>query len=255
MNSPEPNPPAVPNRMLWLSFCVLVLALALYQFSENTADPDLWGHTLFGERFLRAGHPDKTEPYSWTAHGLPWVNHEILAEAALGGAHQFAGGTGILFLKFLVGLMTFAIALRLGGENLPWPQRAAAWAVGALAVVEISFGFAARPQIFTALALAVQLWLLRKIHQEKFRRAPALPVLFALWINTHGGVLAGVVVMFAAAGATTLQFFLNKLSGQSAIGNRQSTIASRKTSKAPAETKEEGPSTSIGNRQSTIGNI
>jgi hypothetical protein len=199
------------RQFLKVCFCCWVLALAVYQFSENTADPDLWAHTMFGEQWLASGRLEKTEPYSWTARGAPWVNHEVLAEAALGGAHRLAGGTGILLLKGLVGLLTLLIALRLGGEDLSWPQRAVAWGVAAVAGMEISFGFAARPQIFTALALALELWLLRRIHREKYWWALALPLLFALWINTHGGVLAGVVVLVAAGGATTAGFLWARL--------------------------------------------
>jgi hypothetical protein len=54
----------------WL-FCASVLALALCQFSENTADPDLWAHTLVGEHILLTGKLQNTELYSWTARGTP----------------------------------------------------------------------------------------------------------------------------------------------------------------------------------------
>jgi hypothetical protein len=186
-------------------FCASVLALALYQFSENTADPDLWAHTLVGEHLLLTGKLQNAEPYSWTAPGTPWINHELLAETALGAAHWLAGGTGILLLKMLVGFLTFGIALRMGIGDLTWPQRAVAWAVGALAVVEISYGFAARPQIFTALGLAIELGLLRLITRGRNWYALPLPVLFALWVNTHGGVLAGLAVLVVTAATATAQ--------------------------------------------------
>jgi hypothetical protein len=187
-----------------------VLALALAQFSENTADPELWAHTWVGEHILMTGKLQPVEPYSWTARGTPWINHEVLAEIALGGAHRLAGGTGILLLKILVGLLTFAIALQLGDEDLPWPGRALAWAVGAVAVVEISFGFAPRPQIFTALGVSIELWLLRRVARGEWRWALALPVLCALWVNTHGGVLAAIALLMAATAALTAQLFWNK---------------------------------------------
>lgn len=189
----------------WL-FCAFVLALALCQFSENTADPDLWAHTLAGEHLLRTGRLQRAEPYSWTARGAPWINHEWLAEAALGAAHRMAGGTGILLLKMAVGFLVFAIALKLGACDLSWPQRAVPWAAGALAVVEISYGFAARPQIFTALGLTVELALLRLITRGQWRWAWLLPVLFALWVNCHGGVLAGLAVLVVAAAASSFQW-------------------------------------------------
>jgi hypothetical protein len=79
--------------------------------------------------------------------------------------------------------------------------------VGALAVVEISYGFAARPQIFTALGLSIELALLRLIIRGRMRWALALPFLFALWVNTHGGVLAGLAVLMVTALAATAQWF------------------------------------------------
>jgi len=198
-------------RALRMAFCALVALLAAFQFSENTVDPDLWGHIVFGRQMLQTGVIAKTDPYSWTAQGQPWINHEWLAELALGGAHALLGGSGVLLLKMAAGLLTFALCLRLGGEDLPWPARFVVWGFGAPAVVEISFGFAARPQIFTALALALELLLLRRIHRGPRRWALALPVLFVLWINTHGGALAGFGLLVLAAAATTAQMLRGKM--------------------------------------------
>ncbi len=198
------------TRLVRICFCSLVILLAIFQFSENTADPDLWGHIVFGQHMLHSGTIPKVDFYSWTANGHPWINHEVLAEILLGGAHAFWGGTGVLLLKMLVGLASFFLALRLGGLNLSWPARYLAWTIAALAVVEISFGFAARPQIFTALFLTIELGLLRRLHAGSPFWALGLPVLFLLWINTHGGVLAGFGLLGLTAACTTAQRFLAK---------------------------------------------
>ncbi len=190
---------AIKAEFLRRLLIVWALALAFFQFSENTADPDLWGHVLFGEQMLRSGTVAKIEPYSWTASGQPWINHEVLAEVALAAAHRLAGGTGILLLKMLVGFAAFGLALRLALEKIEPAWKPVAWLVGALAVVEISFGFAARPQIFTVLGLAIEFWLLRRVSEGNWRWAFGLPALSLVWVNTHGGVLAGVALMFVAA--------------------------------------------------------
>jgi hypothetical protein len=195
----DENAPAQKGSILQRAFVVCVICLAVFQFSENTTDPDLWGHILYGRDFLQTGHLTRTEPYSWTAPGHEWVNHEILAEAAMALSFRALGGTGLLLLKIAAGLATFFIALSIATKRMDKKTRLAAWAFGALAVVEISFGFAARPQIFTALALAIELWLLRCIHNGKMLWVLALPPLFALWINTHGGVLVGINVLVIAA--------------------------------------------------------
>jgi hypothetical protein len=203
-------PSAQNDSTLRRAFCLCVLCLAVFQFSENTADPDLWGHVLFGQQAVQTGGLMKTDPYSWTANGHEWMNHEVVAEIALGWAHRWLGGTGLLLLKMAVGLLTFGIALSIATGQMNRSTRPAAWAFGALAVVEISFGFAARPQIFSALALAAQFWITREIHRGRRGWALALPPLFVIWINTHGGALAGVVLLFVTAVATTTQFFLKK---------------------------------------------
>jgi hypothetical protein len=200
----SPNDPRR-ARALRISFCALVALLAVFQFSENTADPDLWGHIVFGRQILHTGVIPKREVFSWTAQGQPWINHEWLAELALGGAHERWGGSGVLLLKMAAGLLTFALCLRMGGVNVPWPARFVTWGFGALAVVEISYGFAARPQIFTALGLALELMLLRRIHDGARLWAWSLPVLFVFWINAHGGALAGFALLGLAASATTAQ--------------------------------------------------
>ena len=204
------TPSAQNSSTMRRAFCLCVLCLAVFQFSENTADPDLWAHVLFGQHFLQTGGLMKTDPYSWTANGHEWMNHEVAAEIALGLAHRWFGGTGLLLLKMAAGLLTFGIALSIAIRPMNRSTRVAAWAFGALAVVEISFGFAARPQIFSALALAAQFWITREIHRGRWWWSLALPPLFVLWINTHGGALAGVILLFVTAAATTAQFFLKK---------------------------------------------
>ena len=202
------------EQLLRLSLCVWVVMLAVYQFSENTVDPDLWGHVVFGQQMLKTGTVERTESYSWTANGQSFINHEYGADLILGGTHLLAGGTGLLLLKMGVGLLTFLLALRMGSKSLTWPVSAIAWVVAAVAVVEISFGFAARPQIFTCLGLVFLLMLLRRIHDGAVHWALVLPPLFAIWINIHGGVLAGVGLLLLAAGATTVEWIWNRYLAQ-----------------------------------------
>jgi hypothetical protein len=230
------------------AFIIAVLCLALFQFSENTADPDLWSHVFFGTQFIHTGKPTTIDYYSWTAYRQPSFDHEYLGEAIFGLAYLCLGGPGLLLLKIIVGLLTFGLALSMnrraeqasclsvtgiscagpqpdsrlgaaftGAEDACPATMIVAWAFGALAVVEISFGFAARPQIFTALSLAIELWLLRRIHSGNWRWALALPPLFALWFNLHGGALAGLVLLFIAAAATSAQIVLKKCAPETAL--------------------------------------
>ena len=206
--SPDESPKN--HSCLSCAFVAAVLCLAVFQFSENTVDPDLWSHIFFGAQFVHTGVPTTTDNLSWTAYGQPSFDHEYLGEAVLGAVYLCLGVPGLLLFKIITGLLAFGIAIAVASKNLNPKMQAVAWAFGALAVVEISFGFAARPQILTVLFLAIELWLLSRIHARKWLWAFAFPPMFALWFNLHGGSLAGLVLLFAAASATTTQALVNK---------------------------------------------
>jgi hypothetical protein len=213
------------HSLLARAFILCVLCLAVFQFSENTADPDIWSHIYFGAQFVQTGKPTTIDYFSWTAYHQPSFDHEYLGEAVFGLAYLGLGGPGVLLLKILVGLATFGLALSIASKNLDANAKLLAWVFGALAVVEISFGFAARPQIFTALSLAVELWLLGRIHSGKWLWAFAFPPLFALWFNLHGGALVGLVLLFAAAAASSVQLLLTPalqaICGQFSLSQRE----------------------------------
>ncbi|MDH3256371.1 MAG: hypothetical protein OEM27_02040, partial [Nitrospinota bacterium] len=59
---------------------ILVYTFAFIQFSYVTADPDLWGHIRFGQDIWEQGEVHDTDPFSYTAEGQPWINHEWLME-------------------------------------------------------------------------------------------------------------------------------------------------------------------------------
>jgi hypothetical protein len=196
--------PARSLRLLEWALAAATASLLVLHLAPNTADPDLWGHVLFGHRLLETGQVERTDPFSWTSPGAPWINHEVLAEVAMALAHRAAGGTGLLALKVLVGLFTFALAIRLGMDGSGPAMRLTALVVGAVAIVEIGFGFACRPQIFTALALPVLIAFLRMAHEKHALWLVPVPFLFCLWFNTHGGALAGIVLLATATVATSV---------------------------------------------------
>ena len=193
-------------RLLQASFVLAVVCFAWLRFSDNTVDNDLWGHVLYGQRYWNQGHVRGPEMFSWTAAGFDIVNHEYLAEIVIGLIHRAAGGPGIFVYMLAMGLGTVAIAFRAGrGPNRAWQ-----WTALALLAASINFiavGFAVRPQLFTTLALVIELIWLRRIVAGRFAWAFLLPPLIALWINFHGGVLAGMLVIFVMAATESLHAF------------------------------------------------
>ena len=84
----DPSPGRPERALLALGGGVLCFALA-----KTIADPDLWGHVLFGGDLIRTGRVVRPDPYSYLTAGQPWINHEWLAEALFYFAYRAAGAT------------------------------------------------------------------------------------------------------------------------------------------------------------------
>ena len=176
-------------------------ATAVYNTFPPVADNDLWGHVYFGSVILANGRLPTTNLFSFTSPDHPWINHEILAECAFAAAFRHLGSPGLLVLKLMIGLATFGLLWRMIARRT---DSLAATALSLAACGSLlSPGFLVRPQIFTFLGLAI-LW--ERIHRydetRDWRSLVVLPALFALWINTHGGVVAGLGVLLVYVALT-----------------------------------------------------
>ena len=191
-------------RLLQASFVLAVICFAWLRFSDNTVDNDLWGHVLYGQRYWLQGQVRCKEMLSWTARGYEIINHEYLAEIVMGLVHRAAGGPGLWLYMMAMGIVTVALAFRVGRG----PGRAQQWTALALLAASINFialGFAVRPQLFTTLALVMELAWLLKITNGRLWWGLLFPPLFVLWGNLHGGVLAGILVLFVLAGVESVR--------------------------------------------------
>lgn len=172
----------------WVGGAVICLFLANVWRVE--ADADLWGHLRFGLESLSAGKLATTDPYSYTAAGASWTNHEWLAELTLAVSYRLAGVYGLILLRALLLVATFT-----GLGVLVWRRKLSPPATLALALFAITFlpeFYRLRPQMFTYTAFA---WLLVLCDQHGAGRRlglAILPLLVAVWCNFHAGFVAGL---------------------------------------------------------------
>lgn len=172
---------ARPDRLLTLSAALIVFAVA----TITRADADLWGHLRFGLDFLRDCRLPSIDPYSFT-QDVPWINHEWLSEAQMALAWTAARSVGLTILKAL--LVSIVVALVWSGLG------AARLGVRAVAFSWLFFGTihmwaTLRPQLWTFVAFAL---LCRALVAERRGIAWWLPLLFAVWVNCHGGWIVGL---------------------------------------------------------------
>ncbi len=187
---------SVPEREpLWwrISILVLVASAYLFRFVQTQQDPDLWGHVRFGLDALRTGSIARTDPYSYLTAGLTWINHEVIAELAMGLAYSLLGPLGLNLLRMTLGLATLAViwtTLRRRGFTLLVTASLIMIAMFAMALHLIEM----RPHLFTLLFFTLTIVILQTAERRGPRVLWLLVPIFWAWINSHGGVLAGLGV-------------------------------------------------------------
>jgi hypothetical protein len=141
-----------------------------------------------GQLMLERGAVVDTDPFTFTVAGQPWVNQQWGASIAFALVYDAAGWLGLLLMRaLLIGLafgLVFA-ACRAYGAN-----RIVASLVTMIAFVVAATNLALRSQMFGVLSFAAVLAILAW-RQRYPRLLWLIPLIMALWANTHGSFFMG----------------------------------------------------------------
>jgi hypothetical protein len=158
-------------------------------FSEG----DTWWHIRAGEDILATHQLPRTDTYSWTAAGTPWIAYEWLGEVAIGEAYRVAGLQGLRFLQ--LALAATMLTLLYVYTTMRCENPKAAFTVCAV-IVPIAAGFwSLRPQLFGFILFILVLLILERFRQGKSRALWVLPLIFLVWANTHGTFAFGLLAI------------------------------------------------------------
>ncbi|MBN2563735.1 MAG: hypothetical protein JXQ75_22690 [Phycisphaerae bacterium] len=174
--------------------CFLLLWVALLWLApaKMLGDPGTLWHTVVGEQMLQTRELVRSDPFSFTCHGQPWIAQQWLGEIGMALLYRLAGLDGLVLAAVTLLAATYAFLTgRFSRVGLPWP----ACAVLVLLVVGASsYHFLPRPHIVT---IALMAWMFAQLADVEAGRRNAsrlllLPLLYVLWANIHGGALGGI---------------------------------------------------------------
>jgi hypothetical protein len=176
---------------------VLLLA-AVVKLSFNKVDPDLWGHVRYGRDVLSDVRLHTKATYTYAAPDYPWINHENLAEVVFGVLWH-----PVALMLFKCAMATLVVGLMLRAARDQQAKLVTTCVVVLLAAMNMTPGWAMRPQIFTYTFFAVLIVLLDRCYARRRVDGPAplgshplwwAALLFFVWANTHGGFVAGYCI-------------------------------------------------------------
>lgn len=177
----------------WITF-LAVFAMA----ARVSLDSDTWWHLRAGGWMIEHGSLLQADIFSYTRLGAEWKYPGWLAEIPMALIYRFLGAGGLNLWTAAMVTLTFVFIWHAlsGGVFL----RAF---IVVLAAAASGLYWAARPYLVTFLFTAVFLWILdralagKEADPRAERRLWWLPVLMALWANSHGGFIAGFLILGA----------------------------------------------------------
>lgn len=168
-----------------------VFAFTFLIASRPISDADFWFHLKTGEYVYRTGIIPRTEIFSFTQFGQPWVAHGWLSGAFFYAIYSWLGFNFLIFLFAVLTAVASWIAFRRCNSH---PFVAALATI--LGVWTVMPNIGVRPRVFTLLLSSVYLALLGRFARDGIGRGIWLLVpLMVLWANLHGGFLIGLALI------------------------------------------------------------
>ncbi len=182
---PRPSTPGTHPSTGWAAALSAFAAALIATFDiYNTS---IGWHLASGRWMLEHGRVLRADPFTFTAYGAPWVDHEWLFQIGVAVLESLGGAPALVALRVVVAVTLAMLLTRVGTRS--GMDR---WAAALLAVLCV---WGARPRLFVRPELAtlvlavvaVALYLDRS--RPLRRRALGLAAVTALGANLHAGIL------------------------------------------------------------------
>src|SRR5450759_2570969 len=190
-----PAAPKQASRPFFSFHLALAAVLAMWVFffcTKSVADPDVWWHIKNAQYLLTQHKFLRVDMYSYTVFGTPWIDHEWLSEIPFYLVWKAGGLYGLyLFYCILVeGVIAgmFYLACKASGNVK------SAFVASALGSVLAVVNFGPRNILFGWAYLIVLLLIMLKYRREGTAPLWVIPLLFCVWVNSHGSWLIGLIV-------------------------------------------------------------
>ncbi len=187
----RPQPRTRGVRVVVVQLAMIFAVLAVLPLVKQV-DNDFWWHLRTGDLILHSGIP-RTDPFSWSMAGRPWVAHEWLSEAMIYVVQTLFGYAGNVALFSGVLIAAMLVMFRLGRSAGAGTRPLVALTL--LAACVMGLFVTPRPQMFTFLLFAVFVAVLAGEDEAPSHRLWLLPPLMAVWANLHLGFTYGLAVV------------------------------------------------------------
>jgi hypothetical protein len=187
----------------------MTLLFILTMAINPSVDSDTWWHLRAGEEILDRGEILKTDPFSLTRQGEPWIYPGWLSQITLHTIYTQFSFAGV---NIFTGLMIF-IAFVFVWRVLDGKELLKAFIL-IIAVATSSVYWSARPQIISFALSGATIFLLERARNGKVKLLWFLPLVFILWVNVHGGFAIGFILLGLYLVSDLIDLFIEMVDNQ-----------------------------------------
>jgi tetratricopeptide (TPR) repeat protein len=191
--------------MAWPSRVVLGLVLLLFALLalRQVSSPDVGFHLAAGNHILTGNGWPTTDPFTYTVRDHTYLDTSWGYQVLLALVERVAGAPGMVLLHVALVLTMFSLVIRTA-RLVPGESRVLLplLVLGGLAAEP---RFAVRPEILSYTLLALVLLILQRHVEGLGSRLRLLPLIFLVWVNSHGLFVLGWVVLACFVVGTALR--------------------------------------------------
>jgi len=188
----------------WVLLTALTAIALVATYNDPSGDADLWWHLKYGEQVVSdlTWNQDHGK-WSWTPPDPDWRYVSWLSDAVMYVMYKGMGLPGIVLLQAILYVSVVAMYLRLvrlrravGVVDLVW-----------IVVVFVAIKTTAihwKPEMFTVVFFAAATAVYTQARMTGRERFWILPLLYLTWVNMHGGVLIGYLLLAALVTGETI---------------------------------------------------
>jgi len=196
---------------------IVILAIILSGKGNLLGDADTGYHIRAGEYIIDNLKVPHYDIFSHISPPIEWTAHEWLSEVILAFIHRVAGLTGIVAVfAFLLALVYFILLRFLRASEI---SILVATSIVILTVSASTIHWLARPHIFSLLIILFWYIILETYQYKQKNYLYLLLPLMLLWVNLHGGFIAGLILIGVYITGNTYMAIFQKNERQAKFGN------------------------------------
>lgn len=177
------------SKLPVLLFFLAVSAFGCFRIIDN----DLWLYLRAGEYILENLSVPRTDIFSYTVAGQPWIDIHWLAQVALYLVYAVSGAVGLTLLRCAIVLCIFALLYRCCRA---FASPGIVIVVLILALLTSNDRFLIKPSLFALFLATCFIFLLERGRLSPRRLPYCLVPLQLVWANTHPSFLLGPLLVF-----------------------------------------------------------